>query len=194
VLFAFVRLVRPRRVVEVGAGFSTLVTASAVALNARDGDDCEFVAIDPYPRDFLHGPIDGLNRLERRRAEDIAAGEITTLERNDILFIDSTHVAKVGSDVVHLALELLPRLAPGVLVHIHDIYLPWSYPRGFVEERGYYWNEQYVVQALLSGSRDFEIMLSTHWLGREHGTLVRELLPDAVPEEGGSLWLRRSAS
>lgn len=193
VLFATLRACRPRRVLEVGAGFSTLVAAAAVLANRRDGAACEFVSVDPDPPAMLSPGVEGLASLERTGGEAIDVGQIEQLDRDDVLFVDSTHVAKVGGEVTHVILELLPRLRPGVLIHIHDIFMPWEYPRAFAAERAYCWSEQYLVQALLAGTQDFEVLLATHWLGREDPGLIQELLPGLKQSDAGAaLWLRRT--
>lgn len=193
VLFATVRALCPRRIIEIGSGFSTLVTAAAVCANAAEGRSGEFVSVDPSPPSVVRHGIEGLTQLRRARGESLDLEAFDTLERDDVLFIDSTHVSRIGGEVNYLLLDVLPRLRPGVVVHVHDIYLPWEYPAAFIRERGYYWTEQYLVQALLCGTEDFEILLGTHWLGREHPDLVALHLPRvARMEDGGALWLRRA--
>jgi Methyltransferase domain len=167
VLYATVRMLKPPRIIELGSGYSTIITATAAAANARDGHHCSFVAADPYPSPVLSPPPAGLSELRSVGAVEFPVEELHALSAGDILFIDTTHVVKAGSEVNHLFLEVLPQIRPGVLVHVHDIFLPWSYPREWLLERGYFWNEQYLLHAYLINNENVEIALATHWLQRE---------------------------
>ena len=190
VLYAVIRMARPTRVLEIGAGYSTLVIAAAVEANSDDGDRPSFVSVDPYPSSLLDPLPAGLDAIEAIRTQDVPLHRFDELAAGDVLFLDTTHVAKLDSDVVRLILEVLPRLAPGVLVHFHDVYLPWEYPRPFFSERGYYWNEQYVVQAFLAFNSGYELLLANQWLCRTHPEAVSPL-PGTRRHDAGSLWLRR---
>jgi len=112
VLHCFVRKYRPNKIIEIGSGCSTLVTSNAVKLNGSG----EIICIEPYPRDFISEGVQGMSRLYQCPVQDIDLDVFQQLQENDILFIDSTHVAKIGSDVLYLFFEVLPRLKPGVLV------------------------------------------------------------------------------
>ncbi len=190
VLYATLRHRRPRRLLEVGSGFSTLVSARAVRANAADGHPCDFVASDPYPRDFLRKPVEGLREMRSWLATDIPLSEFEALESGDVLFVDTTHTVKIGGDVNFLVLEALPALAPGVIVHFHDIFLPWEYPRRWFTELELYWAEQYLLQAFLAYNPRFEVVLASHHLARSHperlGKVVPSFRPGAAP---GSFWL-----
>jgi hypothetical protein len=155
-LFSVLRELRPNRLIEVGSGFSSLLSAD---VNRRFlNGHLELVCIDPYPQDFLTAGVDGISRVIESKVQDVPMEMFDALGTGDILFIDSSHVAKTGSDVNFLYLKVLPRLRAGVLVHIHDIFFPNDYPKDWVLERGYNWNEQYLVQALLMFSNRFEVM------------------------------------
>ena len=130
VYHCMIRHFQPRKVVEVGAGFSTLVAANAAQLNG----ETSITAIEPYPQKLLRQISDQID-LVKQTAQSIDLTFFETLKKNDILFIDSSHVVKTGSDVCYLVLEVLPRLQPGVIVHFHDIFLPFDYPRSWLEER-----------------------------------------------------------
>jgi hypothetical protein len=184
VLYATVRHGKPRRILEVGSGFSTLVTAQAVLANRREGHACEFVASDPYPRDFLQQPVEGLDAMRAWGAADVPAAKIAT-----------THTVKTGGDVNHWILDVFPTLAPGVLVHVHDIFLPWEYPRPWLTEMEFFWAEQYLLQAFLALNRDFEVILAAHHLARAFpervGAVVPSFAPGVLP---GAFWMRRVAA
>ena len=132
ILWCLLRRLQPRRVLELGSGASTQVTAAALEANARDGSPAEIDVYDPYP-----GPgVPSAARLHRLRAQDVPPGAFARLGAGDVLFVDTTHTVKLGSDVNFIVLDVLPRLAPGVTVHFHDIFLPYEYPRGWLEDTG----------------------------------------------------------
>lgn len=186
VLFAMLRWLRPARVIELGSGASSFVTAQALEANARDGAAADYEIYDPYPGDDVPG------RLQRLRAQDVPAATFESLRAGDVLFVDTTHTVKVGSDVNHIVLDVLPRLAPGVVVHFHDIFLPYEYPRRWLEDFGLYWSEQYLLQAFLALNPDFEVLLAVAALARDRGEGFAALLPDGATRGGGAaFWLRR---
>jgi hypothetical protein len=184
VTWAMIRKHRPERVLELGAGSSTLLIRDALAANGQGHQ----IVVDPFPRDHELG--DGDFDLRRISAGDLTAADFEALAADDILFVDTTHTVKVGSEVNHVILEGLPRLAPGVLVHFHDVYLPFEYPRDQVEGLGYHWAEQYLLQAFLAFNDDFEVLIPLHLLVREHSQDLEGILP-LPPTGAGSIWLRR---
>ena len=189
-LYAALRHFRPKAMIEVGSGFSSLITAE---VNRRYfGHSLDFCCIEPYPRQFLIDGVDGITQLVRQKVEDVELGVFERLGAGDILFIDSSHVSKAGSDVNYLFFEVLPRLRPGVMVHIHDIFLPDEYPKIWMIDQGRNWNEQYVVRAFMQFNTDWEVMWAGHFMGTRHTTAVQATFP-RFPKlgGGGSLWLRR---
>lgn len=166
VLYSIVRQFRPRRVIEIGSGNTTYLFAQAIARNRKDDRQyrCDLTAIEPYPNDVLKAGFPGLARLITKPAQEVPLAEFEKLGKNDILFIDSSHVLKIGSDVQYELLEILPRLAKGVLVHFHDIFLPNEYPRNWVEEMNRYFTEQYMLQAFLAFNDSFEVLLAPAYL------------------------------
>lgn len=186
VLFAMLRSVKPKRVIEVGGGMSTLLTAETN--QTFFGGSIEFTAIEPYPKDFLESKVPGLKTLIAKKVQDVPLPVFQDLAAGDILFIDSSHVAKTGSDVNYIYLEVLPSLASGVILHIHDIFLPWEYPVEWVLRERRNWNEQYLLQAILTSSTRYKILFASHFASR--------VLSDAVSEcwgsqlGGGSMWLQ----
>jgi hypothetical protein len=193
-LQAMLRHFRPRRMIEVGCGWSSLMTAR---MNREEfGGELDFTCIEPYPPDFLGDGIDGISRLIVSPVERVAVETFSALADGDFLFIDTSHTVKTGGDVVFLLNEVLPRLAPGVIIHIHDIFLPWDYPQEWVLV-GRAWNEQYAVRAFLGFNSDFEILLGVAWLSQfARDTLAASLpgFPQAYGDGGGSLWIRRSGA
>jgi Methyltransferase domain len=191
VLYAIVRATNPRRIVELGSGYTTLVIAEA---NRRSGDEsalADYRAYDPYPGVAKPG-LPGLTELTRTRAEDLPAEVFTALGENDLLVVDTTHTVKTGGDVNHIVLDVLPLLRPGVVVHFHDVFLPWEYPRTWAEDYGLYWAEQYLLQAFLSLNPSYEILCALYALSRRYPERLRDLVPcwreGVVP---GAFWLKR---
>ena len=190
VLFCMLRHLRPKRVVEIGSGFSSLITAE-VNRQFMSGA-MEFTCIEPYPRQFLIDGVPGVTSLIRKKIQQMEPSFFDRLGPNDILFIDSSHVAKAGSDVNYLIFEILPRLQPGVLVHIHDIFLPDEYSKRWVIDEGRNWNEQYVVRAFLQYNHAFEVVWASYYMCTRHAAETAAIFP-RFPKYGGggSLWLRR---
>lgn len=189
-LQAVLRDVEPARMIEVGSGWSSLVTARVS--RERVARRIDFTCIEPYPPDFIAAGVDGISRLIASPVQDVPVERFLELGSGDVLFIDTAHVVKTGGDVQYLYHEVVPRLNPGVVVHIHDIFLPWDYPEDWVlGGRG--WNEQYLVQSLLAFNDVFEVKLAVAWLCRTHPELLAAAMPgiDPVRQGGGSLWLRR---
>lgn len=189
-LEAMLRHAQPRRVVELGCGYS-----SACLLDTRErhlGLDVRITFVDPYPQ-LLESLI---RDADRATVEIMAVGTqavslelIASLESGDVLFIDSTHVAKTGSDVVRIFHEILPAVRPGVWIHLHDHFAGFEYPVSWVEE-GRSWNEQYLTRAFLQFNREFEIVLWPTFLATlDAGRFGRDV--PARVNGGGSLWLRR---
>jgi Methyltransferase domain len=190
-LFALLREWRPARLIEVGSGYSTLLIAD---VNRRYCDGAiDVTCIEPYPRDFLRKPIAGMSRILDLPVQRVALTVFSTLEAGDVLFIDSSHVAKTGSDVNFLLFEVLPRLAKGVRIHIHDIFLPNEYPCEWVLQENRSWNEQYVVRALLMFSSGFRVLFGCSYALERFPELVRGALAfsDGRVFGGGSLWIER---
>lgn len=190
-LFVFLRALRPRRVIEVGSGYSSLLTAD---VNRRYFEGrVDFACVDPYPRAFLEGHVSGMTQFIRQPVQSMELEFFTRLGAGDILFIDSSHVAKTGSDVNFLFFEVLPRLAPGVRVHVHAIFLPEDYPREWVVGENRSWNEQYFLRALLMYSTGFRVMFGCNYAVRRFPDLVSTALGrrGKRPFGGGSLWIER---
>ena len=153
VYHSLIRHYRPRQVLEIGSGNSTVVALRAAAMNRHEGAETLVTCIEPYPEPGLRRSLQGAGKLIERPVQEVGFEVFEDLSRNDILFIDSSHVAKFGSDVVFEYLEVLPRLKPGVLVHVHDIFIPFDYPRKWIVDEHKFWNEQYLLQAFLCSTR-----------------------------------------
>jgi methyltransferase family protein len=194
IAWGLLRRSAPSRVVEVGSGVSTRLLAAALVRNAAAvAPPGTLVTIDPHAGAVVRAGIPGLTRLVTTPVQDVALDLFTELGEGDVIFIDSSHVVRAGSDVKHEILEILPRLRPGVLVHFHDVLLPYDYPRDWLTEHWRFWNEQYILQAFLAHNRDFEVVWAAYLMHRRHP----ERLEAAIPRYGrehslpGSFWIRR---
>ncbi len=187
VAYCMVRHFKPRRIIEVGSGFSSLVLGQAAEKNKNSG----LICIEPFPREFLREGFSGLQSLIEKKVQDIDLEFFSQLASGDILFIDSSHTVKIGGDVNYLFLEVLPRLNPGVIVHVHDIFLPFEYRRHWVLDEFRFWTEQYLLQAFLTFNSEFEVLLASYYLSRYHKEQLRAAFPDLRCWIGGSLWMRR---
>lgn len=189
-LYSMLRYLQPRRVIEVGSGFS-----SAAMLDTADRwlPETSFTFIDPDTStlDALLRPPDRERvTVIHARLQDVPLTTFDALAANDVLFIDSTHVSKTGSDVNRVLFDILPRLASGVHIHFHDIFYPFEYPKEWVYE-GRAWNEDYILRAFLEFNDSFAIVLFGTWLAKSHRELLAERMPMTLENPGGSLWICR---
>lgn len=190
-LHGFLRHFKPHKIIEVGSGHSSALILDTNEMFLERKMDCTF--IEPYPDRLL-----SLLRPEEKEAihliksgvQSVPVDVFTSLAANDILFIDSSHVSKYGSDVNYLIFEVLPVLKPGVLVHIHDIFYPFEYPRQWLKE-GRAWNEAYVVHAFLQNNSEWEILLFADLAGRKFRSFLEQNMPLCLQNTGGALWIRK---
>jgi hypothetical protein len=185
VLYVLVRSLCPSRVVEVGSGFSTQVFRQAIL---DDAAATTLVSVDPSPRRSIEGLAD---RMVRMPIESSAAHcEFRNLSAGDVLFIDSGHTLRVGNDVAFLYGTVLPTLPSGVVVHIHDVFLPYEYPEEWIIANGWQWNEQCLVQCLLASADSFEVLWPGHYLQRTRPDFA-SWFPHSHTGRAQSLWLRK---
>lgn len=178
ILHCMVRHFKPKRIVEIGAGFSTLVSARASLMNKEvDGFTTELQCIEPYPNKTILEGFAGLSKLIQKPLQNIELSFFEKLDENDILFIDSSHVVKIGGDVIYEYLEILPRLRPGVIVHIHDIFFPDEYPKQWVLKEHKFWTEQYLLQAFLTFNTSFEVIWASSYMSLTNKELLENVIP-----------------
>jgi len=201
VLYLMLRHLRPRRFLEVGSGLSTWYAAQAAAANVADGAPCEIQCIDPWVRERV-AALPGVE-VERRQVQDTDLARFEALETGDVLFIDSTHVVRIDGDVPFLYLEAIPRVAPGVVVHAHDIPFPYHVPHPAEEyiasaKWPKYWTEAMLLQAFLAFNCEFKIDLSVPLLRHHRETVLldglsgyRPITPADYDTHAGSIWFRR---
>lgn len=183
---------RPQRYVEIGSGYST-----ALALDVRDrflAGDLDLTCVDPFPdrlRAVLSGESPERFELVERPVQDLGPELVADLTPNDVVLVDSTHVARAGSDVNHIVHRLLPHVPPGVYVHFHDVFDGFEYPREWVYQ-GRAWSEAYLLRAFLQFNRCFEVVLFTSWIQRRHPDWFAREMPLCGHNPGASLWIRRT--
>jgi predicted O-methyltransferase YrrM len=189
-LYSMIRHARPRRIVEVGSGFSSAAMLDTNQLFFDGAIDCTF--IEPYP-DLLHSLLSPTDKARVKildmPLQEVPLEHFRALEANDILFIDSTHVSKIGSDVNRIIFELLPVLAPGVFIHFHDIFHPFEYPEAWISE-GRTWQEAYLLRAFLQFNQRFRVVAFNTFLQEHHRAWFEQHMPLCLLNPGGSIWLQ----
>lgn len=192
VLYAFIREKKPKNMIEVGSGESTMIALAAIRKNAEEGFACKFTAIEPYPKSYLRKIGDQDFLLIAKKVQDV---DISVFLEADILFIDSSHVSKIDSDVNHEILNIVPRLKVGAMVHWHDIMIPAEYPRAWIESTTQFWNESYIVHAFMLYNKSFVIQWAAKYMQVHHPESLREKFPFFAPmepnEQLSSFWVKR---
>ena len=186
VYYSLIRHLQPLQIIEIGGGYSTQISDGALSRNGTGKLTC----IEPYPEERLNG---AKIELITKRVEEIDVDFFSSLHGNDILFIDSSHTVKFGSDVCFEFLEVLPTLKPGVWIHVHDIFFPHDYPEEWLLKRRLALNEQYLLEAFLSFNTTFTTQLANYWLCLEHPDNAAHLWPNATSpnHRGSSFWMKR---
>ena len=190
VLFCAMNHLRPRRLIEIGSGFSTCAILDTNRLSL--GSQTQITSIEPHAellRSLIAKSNDSITIVEKK-LQDAELEVFDQLCAGDILFIDSTHISKVGSDVNYIIFEILPRLSPGVIIQIHDIYLAYEYPDVWLRE-GRAWNEAYLLRAFLEYNERFRILLFVSYMQNAHEEWFREHMPDALLNKGGCFWMEK---
>ncbi len=197
VAYCMIRHFQPRLIIEVGSGFSSLLLGQAATKN----NNSALICIEPFPQEFLKHGFRGLHSLIEKKVQDIDLDFFSQLGPGDVLFIDSSHTVKIGGDVNYLFLEVLPRLKPGVIVHVHDIFFPFDYRRDWVKEEFRFWTEQYLLQAFLSFNSEFEVLMANRYLAHKYPKDLKAAFPsleklkanskESISWGGGSFWMRR---
>lgn len=179
---------KPKRIIEVGSGFSS---AMMMDIKNKHVNSTEVTCIEPYPQrlnSVLGAEVNKIN-VRQEFVQDVEMELFEELNSNDILFIDSSHISKVGSDVNHIIFNILPRLKKGVIIHFHDITYPFEYPKKWIFE-GIFWNEAYLLKSFLMYNESFKIKLFNSYLYH----FQNQWLSNNIPEcniEGGSIWIEK---
>ena len=190
-LHCMLRHLKPKRIIEIGSGYSSCAILDTDELFL--GHSIEATFIEPYPElllSLIKESDKSRIKIIPRRLQDVSLNEFAALEKNDILFVDSTHVSKIDSDVNRIFFEILPTLAPGVHIHFHDVFFPFEYPKQWVYE-GRAWNEMYMLRTFLQYNSEFRIVLMNTFLQQFHEPLIRERMPLCLKNTSGSIWIRK---
>jgi hypothetical protein len=193
--YNMIRLHKPKRIIEIGSGISTMLAHTAIKASQRHYPEyhCRHLCIEPYEMPWLEN-LDGIDII-RNVVEQVDQSVFTDMESGDILFIDSSHVIRPQGDVLTEYLEILPILKPGVFIHVHDIFSPRDYPKEWLVDQVRLWNEQYLLEAFLSCNKEFEIIGALNYLRHSHKDALAEkcpifaLNPDLY--EPGSFWIKK---
>lgn len=194
-LFSIINEYKPKKIIEIGSGYS-----SAVMMDTNDlffNSQIDLTFIEPYPENRLLNLIkkDDYNSVQIIKGfiQDIDLNMFDKLEENDILFIDSSHVSKLGSDLNHIIFNILPVLKPGVLIHFHDIFYPFELPKKWISERNWFWNENYIIRAFLMNNNNYKMILFNSYLHFRKKQWLEENMPVCLKgaEETGSLWIQK---
>ncbi|MCV3215247.1 class I SAM-dependent methyltransferase [Plectonema radiosum NIES-515] len=192
ILYGMLRHFKPKKVIEIGSGFS-----SAVMLDTNDaflGSATNFAFIEPYPErlySLLNEKDKRQHKVIEKPVQEVELELFQTLDAGDILFVDSSHVVKIGSDVAHIIFEILPRLKPGVIIHFHDVFYSFEYPKEWVKE-GRAWNEDYFLRAFLQYNPVFHILYFNSFMGEFHRDKLERNMPLCLRNTGGSLWMKKA--
>jgi len=189
--YQIIRELKPRRIIEVGSGNSTLMAVRAIRSNRAEDPAyvCEHVCIEPYEMPWLEAA--GVT-VKRQRVEELDVSFFASLRENDILFIDSSHIIRPQGDVVFEFLQLLPTLNKGVVVHVHDIFSPRNYLRQWLLEDVWFWNEQYLLEAFLTHNSDWTVLGALNHLHHHHHEALRSVAPFLTPDkEPGSFYIQK---
>ncbi|MDD5593570.1 MAG: class I SAM-dependent methyltransferase [Candidatus Margulisbacteria bacterium] len=176
-LYCMLRHFKPKNIIEIGSGYSTILAAQAGRKNEQEtGRSSEMTVIDPFPNEVVKRGLPN-TKLVAQKVEEVDGKIFDKLGAGDFLFIDSSHVLKVDGDVKFEYTSLLPRLKSGVIIHIHDIFFPAEYPKEFFYGLMFFFNEQYLVQAILANGGSYEIMLAGQYLYQNHLNKIKEFFP-----------------
>lgn len=192
ILYSMVRKFKPKKIIEIGSGFSTLMAKEAIQKNRIESEgqyECEHICIEPYERPWLENV--GVT-LIRKKLEDVEKEIFKRLEAGDILFIDSSHIIRPQGDVLMEYLEILPLINSGVLVHVHDIFTPRDYMDEWLYDRMRFWNEQYLLEAFLTCNDNYRVLLAVNYMFHKNYGLMSKRCPMLDEKrEPGSFWMQK---
>ena len=190
-LYSFIRHFKPKRIIEIGSGFSSAVMLDTLERFPYGKVDVTF--IEPYPARLL-GTLKAEDqaavKIIEKKVQEVDPGVFGSLQAGDLLFVDSSHVVKYGSDVQKVFYDILPKLPVGVFVHFHDIFFPFEYPATWLSD-GRYWNENYFLRSFLSYNDSWEIVFFNHYAGIEFKDFLAEKMPLCPKNTGASIYLKR---
>lgn len=181
--YCFIRQIQPSNIVEIGSGFSTLVALEAIEMNGAGSVHC----VEPFPRNFLkNNKRVNLNCVKVQELEVEFFNDI--LQDGDILFIDSTHTVKSGSDCLHIYLRLLPEIRKNIYVHVHDVFLPYGMPEKWLAEQQIFWTEQYLLLAFLIDNPKASLLYASNFNANNYYWLIKKFMNRKSTPGGSSVW------
>ena len=184
--YCFIRMIKPSNIVEIGSGFSTLITIEATNYN---NNNCSIDCIEPFPRNFLVDN-DQIN-LHNIKAQDLEINFLNdTLRDGDILFIDSTHTVKNGSDCLSIYLNLLPQIKHNIYVHVHDVFLPFALPKEWQIEHQIFWTEQYLLLAFLIDNPKASVIYGSAINAELFPEIMNKMMNEKALSGGSSIWFK----
>ncbi len=190
-LYSFIRFLKPKRIIEIGSGYSSALMLDVSEIFFRN--KIEIIFIEPFPELFISLIKESdlkQNLLIKKDLQNVDIKIFQGLRKNDILFIDSTHVSKLESDVNYIFFDILPTLKKGVYVHFHDVFFPFDYPEDWLKQ-GLFWNESYLLRAFLSFNNSFDIQFFNNFLFEINSKILLKYLPIYAKNPGGSIWLKK---
>lgn len=190
IYYSIIREFKPKKIIEIGAGFSTLIASKA----AEKNEDTSITVIDPFPKDFVKKGLPKVDNIIAEQVQNVPIEKFKELIKNDILFIDSSHISAIGSDVNYLFLHVIPELNPGVLIHVHDCPIPFEHygkRRTLIKKR--FWNEMYLVWAFLIGNSSYKILLLNTFFMKKNASILLKSFPiiEGKKINGSSLWAQK---
>jgi predicted O-methyltransferase YrrM len=189
--YNLIRLKKPSKIFEIGSGYSTLLAMQAIRKNLEENPSyaCKHVCVEPYEMPWLEKT--GVMVI-RERVERVEKALFLELSENDILFIDSSHIIRPQGDVLYEYLELLPNLKKGVIVHIHDIFSPHDYLKQWIVDEVKFWNEQYLLEAFLTGNHEWKVIGALNYLHHSQYDKLKQKCPFLTKErEPGSFYIQK---
>ena len=188
--YLLIRDRKPKRIIEIGSGYSSQLSLLALDLNRKEGADCALTCIEPFEMPFL----DGLKSITvlRQQVETLPLSLFESLAANDILFIDSSHIIRPGDDLLFIYFQILPILQKGVLIHIHDIFTPRHYPQEWLTQKMRFWNEQYLLEAFIYNNTGFKILFAlNHLVKTDFDVAKRVFIHLKANSEPSSFWMEK---
>lgn len=188
--YLMIRNKKPGRIIEIGSGFTTLLSLEAIKKNREEGFETELICIEPYETPWL---LELKNiTVIRKRVEELDPSFFNILAENDFLFIDSSHIIRPENDVLFEYFTLLPVLNRGVIIHIHDIFTPRHYPVRWLMKEYRFWNEQYLLEAFLYYNESFKILFTLNYLKNDFYNELSSILTNTTPaSEPASFWMQK---
>ena len=184
--YCIIRHFKPNHLLEIGSGFSTLVADKAIKKNGTG----KITLIEPYPKKFLKN-LESVDNIIESFAQDITVPDFVKLvESSDIWFIDSTHTVKIGSDCLYIYLKIMPEISKDIIVHTHDIYLPFGMPKESALEKHIYWTEQYLLYAYMLDNPKIEVLFGSAYVKQTIPNAMKKLMLNKYSGGGGSIWYR----